>query len=262
MGNITPFQFDNHSVRVITGDDGEPLFVGKDICDALGYKNASDAMNDHCRGVAKRYPIADSLGRMQETRVISEPDVMRLMTNSTMPEAEKFERLVFEEILPTIRKTGSYSTASKAASKPETKELPAPKVFTDYFRVARLIGLDKNVAAISANQATAKITGTNVLALLGQTHLDNQEQKIYLTPTEIGNKLGGISGRKVNMLLAEAGLQAKHRDKWLPLKPADGMFRVLDTGKAHADGSMVQQIKWVDDVLDLIHQPKELAKEL
>lgn len=117
------------------------------------------------------------------------------------------------------------------------------------------------MAAISANQATAKITGTNVLNLLGQTHLENPEQKLYFTPTEIGVRLGGISGRKVNMLLAEAGLQAKHGEKWLPLKPAEGMFRVLDTGKAHADGSMVQQIKWTNDVLGLIHQPKELVKD-
>ena len=108
MSNIIPFYFENKSIRVVTDENGEPLFVGKDVCQALGFSNPNDAMKDHCRGVAKRYPIADSLGRMQETRVLSEPDVLRLIVNCTLPAAAAFERLVFEEILPTIRKTGSY----------------------------------------------------------------------------------------------------------------------------------------------------------
>lgn len=110
--NIIPFQFDSQSVRVVTDDRGEPLFVGKDVCDALGYADHTNAIKRHCRGVVKRHPIADSLGRTQDTRVLTEPDVMRLMVNSTLPAAESFERLVFEEILPTIRKTGSYSAKS------------------------------------------------------------------------------------------------------------------------------------------------------
>ena len=46
--------------------DGEPWFVGKDVAESLGYANTNDALNKHCRGVAKRYPIIDSLGRTQE----------------------------------------------------------------------------------------------------------------------------------------------------------------------------------------------------
>lgn len=149
---------------------------------------------------------------------------------------------------------GSGVTASQSA-------IPATKEFRALYGIARLLGLDKNVAAVSANQATTRITGTNMLTLLGMTHLDNPEQKLYYTPTEIGTKLGGISGRKVNMLLAEAGLQAKQDDKWNPLEAANGMFRILDTGKSHGSGAMVQQIKWSDEVIDLIHQPKELSAE-
>ena len=107
MSNIIPFSFEKLQVRVVT-IDGEPWFVGKDVCDALGYKNATDAMNQHCRGVAKRYPISDSLGRLQETRVINEPDLMRLIVGSTLPAAQAFEKLVFETILPQVRKTGAY----------------------------------------------------------------------------------------------------------------------------------------------------------
>lgn len=120
MSNIIPFSFESRSVRVITDEQGEPLFVGKDVCEALGYTNPRKAMNDHCRGVTKRYPIVDTLGRTQEARVLAEPDVLRLIVNCSLPAAEPFERLVFEQILPTIRKTGAYiSPSATLASLPE-----------------------------------------------------------------------------------------------------------------------------------------------
>ncbi len=106
--NLVPFNFKGAPVRVVTDEHGEPWFVGKDVCDLLGYANASKAMGDHCRGVTKRYPILDSLGRTQEARVLSEGDTLRLIVNSTMPAAQEFESWVFDEVLPTIRRTGSY----------------------------------------------------------------------------------------------------------------------------------------------------------
>ncbi|NIJ86962.1 hypothetical protein FHY35_004012 [Xanthomonas arboricola] len=87
--------------------DGSPWFVGKDIAEALGYANTADALTKHCKGVAKRYPLPTA-GGAQEARVISEPDMYRLVANSRLPEAEKFERWIFENVLPTIRKTGNY----------------------------------------------------------------------------------------------------------------------------------------------------------
>lgn len=250
MSNLIPFQFENVSIRVVADEDGEPLFVGKDICDALGYSNHNDAMKQHCRGVVKRYPIADSLGRTQDTRVLAESDVMRLMVSSTLPAAEAFERMVFEEILPTIRRTGTYTAPNAKRLQDTTTE--AFKLVPLAVRAAKALGLDKNAAAISANQAVAKLTGTNVLKLLGRTHLDAENQEsMFFTPTELGERLG-VSGRKFNMLLAEAGLQAKKGEHWVPLPAADGFCRILDTGKRHGDGTMIQQIKWAENVLAIV----------
>ncbi|MBN4995480.1 Bro-N domain-containing protein [Stenotrophomonas maltophilia] len=108
MSQIIPFQFDTISIRAVE-IDGEPWFVGKDMADALGYSNSVDALAKHCRGVAKRYPIPDSLGRVQDTRIISEADLWRLIARSQLPEAERIERWIFEEVLPSIRRTGSYN---------------------------------------------------------------------------------------------------------------------------------------------------------
>jgi prophage antirepressor-like protein len=108
--NIVPFQFDGAAVRTITTDAGEVLFVGKDVAAVLGYANETDALNKHCKGVAIRYPL-QTAGGVQQARAIAEPDVLRLIVSSKPPAAERFERWVFETVLPTIRRTGSYAAA-------------------------------------------------------------------------------------------------------------------------------------------------------
>ena len=112
-----PFRFEKHDIRVVH-IDGEPHLVGKDVADALGYVNAADAITRHCKGVAKRYPLLTS-GGMQELRVLTESNVLRLIVNSALPAAEAFERWVFEEVLPSIRRTGSYSVPTRALSPAE-----------------------------------------------------------------------------------------------------------------------------------------------
>lgn len=97
------------TVRTVE-QDGKVLFCGRDVATALGYTNTNKALADHCKsdGVTNRYPICDSLGRTQEARFITEGDVYRLITHSRLPAAEQFERWVFDEVLPEIRKTGGY----------------------------------------------------------------------------------------------------------------------------------------------------------
>ena len=92
-------------VRILY-EDGKPLFCGADACKALGYKNQSKALNDHCKGVTKRY--IPTGGGKQQTNFLPEGDLYRLITHSKLPSAEKFERWVFDEVLPSIRKNGMY----------------------------------------------------------------------------------------------------------------------------------------------------------
>ena len=117
-------------------------------------------------------------------------------------------------------------------------------------RAARALGLDKNAAAISANNAVLKLTGTDVFDLLGQTHLDAEDQEnLYFTPTELGARIG-MSGQKFNKALFDAGLQGKNGEHWIPIKDAAaGLYRIFDTGKRHGGGAMIQQIKWSAAVL-------------
>lgn len=92
--------------------DGKPYFVGKDIADILGYSNSSKAVSTHCKnGIKRMLEVADSQNGnvvKTQTTIITEGDIYRLIVKSKLPSAEKFETWVFDEVLPTIRKTGGY----------------------------------------------------------------------------------------------------------------------------------------------------------
>lgn len=111
-------------------------------------------------------------------------------------------------------------------------------------RAARALGLDANAAAISANQLVVKVTGQNVLAAFGQTHLIAERQDTqWFTPTELGSK-AKLTAAKVNLLLAGAGFQSKNGKTWELLDAGRPFARLFDTGKKHDSGVPVQQIKW------------------
>jgi len=126
-------------------------------------------------------------------------------------------------------------------------------------RAARALGLDKNAAAISANQAVTKLTGTNVLQLLGHAHLEAERQDTqWFTPTELGKRIG-TSARCVNLLLAGAGMQLKRGEVWELTDDGRKFARLYDTGKQHGSGVPITQIKWAPNVLPLLGSEKETA---
>ncbi len=92
-------------VRVIVLNNKE-YFYGVDIATALGYERPSKAVSDHCNGILMQDTIKNSGGYPE--KLIPEGDVYRLVSRSQLPSAAKFESWVFDEVLPTIRKTGGY----------------------------------------------------------------------------------------------------------------------------------------------------------
>lgn len=109
MNDITIFTYDSTCIRTATTEDNTPLFCGKDVATALGYKDATNALKLHCKGVVFYHPL-ETPGGIQQVRFITEGDLYRLIFNSKLPEAEKFEAWVVDEVLPSIRKHGMYAT--------------------------------------------------------------------------------------------------------------------------------------------------------
>lgn len=106
--NLFTLKFDNSPVRT-TEINNQIWFLANDVCSILEYKNPRRTIDLHCKekGVTKRYTLTS--GGNQEMVYINEPNLFRLIIKSKQEKAVIFEEWVMEELLPTIRKTGSYS---------------------------------------------------------------------------------------------------------------------------------------------------------
>lgn len=107
MNEIINLHFEDAPCRTVV-IDGARWWAGKDVCKILGYKDTVNAIKLHCKGVVKYYPLPTA-GGMQEIRIISLPDVYRLISGSKLPAAVRFEAWIYEDVLPTIHKTGGYA---------------------------------------------------------------------------------------------------------------------------------------------------------
>lgn len=103
--------------------NGSVLFCGSDIAKALGYADTAKAIKQHCKEDGWVIcPVIDNMGRAQQAKFITEGNVYRLIAHSKLPGAERFERWVFDEVLPSIRKHGAYMTSEaieKALTSPD-----------------------------------------------------------------------------------------------------------------------------------------------
>lgn len=120
MNAIQLFKFDD--TNEIRGGliDGEPVLCAKDVAVALGYKDPTNAIKTHCKGVAIHHPLK-TLGGTQNTRLIHEPDVYRLVLRANTAAAEKFQDWICEEVLPSLRRTGIFALAGTMS--PEEAEI-------------------------------------------------------------------------------------------------------------------------------------------
>lgn len=239
--SVTPFNYNGRNLSTITDEAGEIWFIAKEVAEILEYSDAHEMTSRLDADEKQNRQIAGFGNRGVTT--INESGLYSAILGSTKPEAKPFKKWVTSEVLPAIRKTGGY-TAQVAP-----KQIAPPDLFPKYFKVAKLIGCDRNLAAISANNAVYQKTGENVLKLLGHTHLETPEQQLYFNVSDL---VDGVSGQRMNKMLAAAGLQTRDGDRWTPTAQGQSFSRIYDTGKRHGDGMPVQAVRWTRDVLPLL----------
>ena len=109
------FCFESNQVRVI-GDISNPLFVAVDICKALGFQDAINAIKRHVdTDDLCKQEITDNMGRKQEVNCVNESGMYALIFGSKLPSAKRKKKWVTSEVLPAIRKTGQYSATEKSS---------------------------------------------------------------------------------------------------------------------------------------------------
>lgn len=127
MSNLIPFTYEGSAVRTLL-IDGEPWFVLADLCKVLEIKRQPSAVAERIDNALRQtYPISDSMGRTQQAIIVSEAGMYEVVIRSDKPEATAFRRWITTEVLPSIRKTGQYGTASAL-------EAQIPKTLPDALR--------------------------------------------------------------------------------------------------------------------------------
>ena len=182
-------------VRTIV-KDGEPYFIGKDVADILGYAKPENAIATHVDEEDKTSTLIQGTGSNYKSKaiIINESGVYALIFGSKLPKAKQFKRWVTSEVLPSIRKTGSYNTIPKERSEFKEQELKARMLnarvreSNQYLKIAAQIDIPEYRYILQAKSAEALNGGVPVLPL------QEAERKTY-SATEIGAMFGGSANR-------------------------------------------------------------------
>ena len=249
MNQIVAFDFESHNVRIVLDAAGQPQFVSTDVCEALAIRNSRDAiarLDEDEKGVA----ITDTLGGKQELSVINESGLYSLILTSRKAEAKRFKRWVTHDVLPSIRKTGSYAAPGLVAALPTPAQDRVCAILLIGDAIAKVPGVKPGIAMAATLTCISDNTGLKVEQFRRALPVAN-EPICSLNPTQIG-ELVGVSARSVNSRLQNLGFQFKNdRDEW----------ELTESGKKWAEalpysrnGHSGYQVLWNPVVADEIRE--------
>ena len=227
------------SVRTVD-IDGKFYFVANDVAKALGYAKPANAVAAHCKGILKT-GIPSERGT-QETNIIPEGDIYRLVIKSQLQTAEKFERWVFDEVLPAIRKHGMYAE-DELLDNPDLLISVAQKLKEERERNKRLekekqaleqetIAMDKKISEL-----TPKANYVDIILQSTSTVLTTQIAQDY-----------GMSAKAFNKKLSEFRIQRKVGGQWILYAEYQGKgyvhSKTIDIVRSNGQPDVRMQTEW------------------
>lgn len=240
--------------------DGEPWFVGKDVAEALGYAKPENAISIHIDDEDKTSTLIQGSDSNYKSKaiLINESGLYSLIMSSKLPKAKEFKRWVTSEVLPTIRKTGSYG---------KLKELSAPQTLDSLFNIDSLYlivsklkeehdGLKSEIAAKDVTIAEQNITikqletqVKNTLLIPETLEVPTDNGKLYCV-TAIANEFKGVNAVKLNKLLIEWEIQHKVGSHYEMCEGFDeSKYVSYSTYKG-----VITQMRWKEAGRSLIHK--------
>ena len=241
-------------ICTVQQEEGKVLFKANDVARSLGYAETAKAVRTHCKGVSVLdTPIENQYGTvvMQPTKFISESDVYRLVMRSKLPEAEKFQDWVCEEVLPAIRKDGAY-LSEKALQRAVTD----PEFFIG---VANAIRKEKEQRLEIESRCTEQqlligrqketIEELGKSSAYAETVLQNKD---LVDITQIAQDYG-LSGRRLNAILHEKRVQYKSGKQWILYAPYKGNGYVGSETSQLENGKTVMRTRWTQKGRLFIH---------
>lgn len=221
MNDIQKFTNDEFGTIRTVEQDGKVLFCGKDVATALGYVNPNKALRDHTRGERFVHPL-ETCGGTQQVQFITEGDLYRLIASSKLPSAQKFESLVFDEVLPSIRRRGGYMAAREDKT-PEEIMARALMLAKDTMDRQKREIAELRPKALFAD-AVAASDGTCLIGELAKMMRQNG--------VEVGQN------RLFEWLRRDGFLGKTGSNRNVPTQRAMemGLFRIKETAVTHSDG--------------------------
>lgn len=227
--SIQRFDFKGAALRTLTDENGEPWFVAKDVCDVLGYTNASKAISDHVDSEDKlNNESLSSLGQ-RGGWLVNESGLYSLVLSSKLPTAKEFKRWVTHEVLPQIRKTGGYIPTSEADDDmtilakavmigQRTMEQQQRKIAAQQTRIVELEPKARFADAVAASDGTCLVG--ELAKMLRQNGMDIGQNRLF------------------RLLQADGYLGKSGSNRNVPTQRAMelGLFRIKETTVTHADG--------------------------
>lgn len=226
--------------------NGEPWFIGKDVAEILGYTNPRKALNDHVDDDDKlifksnETVLLDFAVPNRGLTIINESGLYSLVLSSKLEKAKAFKRWVTSEVLPAIRKTGSYGTAIKE------KEVEA-KLNNSRARLnnsrARMAAIILKCAEKTKSETYKEICNKNAVNVLNGKEIMPMlpTEELTLSAKEVGEKLG-ISGNMVGRIASQYGLKSEQYGKW------------YHTTAQNNDKKEVDTFRYYPNVVDIIRQ--------
>jgi prophage antirepressor-like protein len=247
MNQIVAFDFESHNVRVVLGQDGEPMFVAADLLSTLNLdRKALERLDEDEKGVSSIH----TPGGQQEMTVVNESGLFNLVLGSRKPEAKRFKRWVTHEVLPSIRKTGSYAMPGAIAALPAPTQDRVTAILMIGEAVAKVPGVKQGIAMAATLTCIQENTGLSVETMRRALPACN-DPLAAVNPTKLGEQIG-LSARAGNLRLAALGFQNRNdRDEW----------ELTDAGQAWGEalpysrnGHSGYQILWRPEVADLLKE--------
>lgn len=250
MNEIQVFKHEKFGAIRVADVNGEPWFCAIDITKILGYSNGRDAVSKHCRreGVAKRDGVSETTNQYGiktkqnvQLTYIDEGNLYRLITHSKLPSAENFEKWVFDEVLPSIRKHGAYMSTEVIE-----KTLTDPD-----FLIKLATELKKEKEARIEAQKQIELQAPKV-----EYYDDVLNSQSTYTTTQIAKELG-IGAPTLNQKLHKLGVQYKQNGSWLVYyKYQNQGFTKSKTLKFQQNGRITTKMsfEWTEKGREFIHK--------
>ena len=213
------FNFKNNQVRTVQIDN-DAWFVGKDVATILGYSQTAKAVRDHVDEEDKGVSVLDTPGGQQKMTLINESGVYSMVFGSNLPNAKEFKRWVTKEVLPEIRKTGSFNSPQS----PE--EMLALTMNVTNRTVKRVESIEKDVNDLKNNvvidsgsyAAIGRLVSRRVYEFLDERRYQHNRENVSALFSDINHGIKQVTGVRTRSQIKSKDFEKvmQYIDAWEP----------------------------------------------